>query len=148
VVSADLAKKAGFAWIDAEAKFNVIEISGSVVEQADFCISITQPGELVIIEDFVYFAKSVKTQASLLKRLGVFEFILGGAGREIKLANVNSVRAKFFKGRQKKQQVLEHFRINVNDLLTDNHTDALLMLLYGLDLDINSVNKENLIINA
>jgi len=148
IISLDLAQKAGIAWYYNNTFFTQ-EVSGHVYhDQFSFIRKLIRNHEepIVLIEDFVYFSKknSIATQKSLIKRIGLIEFFLENEFKiKPELLNLNSVRTPFFKGGDKKKKCVKFFKTYVNKELTDNHSDALLMLFYKLNLplDINTVSN-------
>jgi hypothetical protein len=137
LISLDLATTAGIAWLPNNSRdLFVTEVKGTAEDQYLYIQNLFNPRlTIVLIEEFVYFARSTKTQASLLKRIGVMEYLLGKTPNvAVESMHLQTVRAKYFKGKDKKKKCLEHFRSIYDPKLTYNHTDALLMLLYYLPL--------------
>jgi len=135
IISLDLATTAGIAYLPVNSKDLVVtEVKGTAEEQFLYIEKLFHPQlTVVLIEQFVYFARSTKTQSSLLKRIGVMEYLLSKKdGCIVESMHLQSVRNKYFKGKDKKKQCLDYFKDRYNLKLTDNHTDALLMLLYYL----------------
>lgn len=135
LIALDLATTAGVAWLPNNSKeLCVTEVKGTAEQQYLYIKQLFHPQQtIVLIEEFVYFARSTKTQSSLLKRIGVMEYLLSkNANCLVTPLHLQKVRNKYFKGKDKKQQCLDFFRTNYNLKFTDNHTDALLMLVYYL----------------
>lgn len=137
IIALDLATKAGIAWVEKNSNIiNVTEVTGLPEEQFLYVKKLMgrKTGNVVLIETFVYFSRSAKTQSSIIKRIGVIEYLLSKTDTTTELLNLNSVRAKYFKGKDKKATILKYFRDNYDSKLTDNHTDALLMILYYMGI--------------
>lgn len=136
IIALDLATTAGIAWLPVNSTdLFVTEVKGTAEEQFLYIKKLFHPRlTIVLIEQFVYFSRSTKTQSSLLKRIGVMEYLLSKEpGMVVENLHLQTVRNRYFKGKDKKKQCLDYFRTLFNNAkLTDNHTDALLMLLYHL----------------
>lgn len=142
IVSLDLAEKAGVAWMrdDNSDTIYVKEIRGTPEQQYDMVQRIIWPETniSIVLEKFVYFTRSVKTQYDIIKRIVIVEYLLSKDGHTVTQLHPQTVRAKYFKGTDKKKRILEYFRDNYEPELTDNHTDALLMLLYYMNIPLNA----------
>lgn len=152
IFSLDLAQKAGISWYYCDT-FLTTEIVGSAEDQFDFVfwkfINLQVTNSVVLIEDFVYFSgpnktgkktNSTQTIKSLIKRMAIVEHLLEKEGVSIQLYNVQSVRNKYFKGKDKKIQCEKFFNAHLNIKLTNNHTDSLLALFWYLDLPLTESN--------
>ena len=135
LIALDLATTAGVAWLENNShELCVTEVKGTAEQQFQYIEKLFHPKlTIVLIEEFVYFARSTKTQSSLLKRIGVMEYLLSKKSEcVVEFMHLQKVRNRYFKGKDKKKQCLEYFRNKYSAKLTDNHTDALLMLYYYL----------------
>lgn len=158
MVALDLAIKAGVA-IYTKNTVNIYEIvNENPVTQLDNTIKLFPKGtKEILIEDYVYFAKSKKTVSSLLKRLGYFEYTLSKFNFNIELIHPQtyqwyiiktynlSDKLKKQKGSSKKKMVINTFLSEYYGLnLTDNMTDALAMLVWKLNKLPRKINVCNL----
>jgi hypothetical protein len=139
-LSMDLATTAGFA-INIDNTIFAFEITEqNPIKQLhrliDICISNNFEFNKVIAENFVYFGGFAKAQASLLKRLGYFQYSIEWCGCEFELLNLSTVRKTVLtyhkqfivKGKKPKLQIRDLFR-QFNSKLSDNHTDAIAMIM-------------------
>ena len=144
IISVDLATKAGISWYTKGYTIYTKSFKGTPLEQLNEVLKISKSNkDTILFEEFVYFAKSMKTVASLLKRLGFVEYSLRNKGYEdVHLLNPNSVRAKYFTGKSKKQKCLEYFK-DKYDFVDDNMTDSLLQIVYYKDIPIEKVKLKH-----
>lgn len=117
------------------------------ITQLDSIVKLFPKGSKdILIEDYVYFAKSKKTVSSLLKRLGYFEYTLSKFNFDIQLVHPQTYQwylikeynlsgnLKKQKGSSKKKMVINAFLSDYyGNKLTDNMTDALAMLIWKLN---------------
>lgn len=140
IVAIDPALLAGVAWkYDDSSQLNVIEIEGTPLFQIHTIFSIVNNINNVLLEDFVYLSNknSSKTILSLVKRLGYLQYTFESLDIKTTLLNLNSVRKPFNVGNKQKKKLVQTYINNLfNTKLSDNHTDALSMLIY------TDLNKE------
>ncbi|MCB1711648.1 MAG: hypothetical protein KDH96_03950, partial [Candidatus Riesia sp.] len=137
MVALDLAIHTGVA-IYKKNTVNIYEIvNDNPITQLDNTIKLFPKGtKEILIEDYVYFAKSKKTVSSLLKRLGYFEYTLFKFNFNVELVHPQtyqwymikefnlSDKLKKQKGSSKKKMVINKFLSEYYGVeLTDNMTD-------------------------
>lgn len=158
IVGIDLAENAGVSYCDYEDPYLIkcSYLKGLPYEQMNQLlqhIDISQPN-IISIEDFVYFGLNAKTSASLLRRLGYFQYHLESLGQTVILIKPNAARKwlesvdipdelKELKPKDKVYKFLMKYISNKNNVkITNDITDAIALLITQQNLEVDKIRVE------
>lgn len=142
MIALDLAKKAGYAWNQADHVY-VSSFVGSPIEQMYQVIQLLYNGytKPILIEELMKF-RNAKTTRSLLRRIGAIEAYLDLFGHEVEFVNLRTVRADIeAKNKEEVQTILSR---QAGFTLTMDEADAAALLIWRGKLAIPALTFERI----
>lgn len=157
IVGIDLAENAGLAICDYvnPAQIQCTYLTGLPHEQMLQLSNYINLNEqnIICIEDFVYFGLNAKTSASLLKRLGYFQYTLEALSQTVILIKPNAARKwldtiEFNDKLKPKERVYKYLKqqiINDNNIkITNDITDAIALVITQQNLALDTLQMRML----
>lgn len=140
MIALDLAKKAGFAWNQADHVYVATHV-GPPIEQMFKVIQLLYNGytKPILIEELMKF-RNAKTTRSLLKRIGAVETYLELFGHDVEYINLRTVRKDLEV--KSKEQVCQKLSIQAGFTLTLDEADAAALLIWRGKLSLPHLTFE------